>query len=233
MSATTRWHPFRAGEELTLAAARWISDASMRAIRDRGRFSIVLSGGNTPRATYRSLRDIDTDWTAWHVYFGDERCLHAAHADRNSRMAAETWLGHVAIPHRQGHVIPAELGPEAAARAYGRTLAGAGEFDLVFLGIGEDGHTASLFPGRELGRMQDSPDVLPVFDAPKPPPERVTLSVARLSRARQVLFLIEGQGKRQAVADWRAGKEIPASAVMAPSGVDVLLDEALLESNPG
>ena len=165
----------------------------------------------------------------WHIYFCDERCLPSADPARNSRMAGETWLDHVFIPTLQLHAIPAELGAVQAAHAYDETLRAVGEFDLVLLGLGEDGHAASLFPGQEWGTAPGSPDALAVFDAPKPPSQRVTLSAARLSRARQVMFLVSGEAKHRAIADWRAGKDIPARAITPLSGVDVLAESALLQ----
>ncbi len=228
----TRWNAVRDSLSLQQAALECIVSAAREALRDRGLFRFVLSGGTTPRPIYRRLRDLDTRWSGWHVYFGDERCLPAQDPGRNSHMAARCWLDHVSIPRTQQHVIPAELGAESAALAYARTLDGVGEFDLALLGLGEDGHTASLFAGHEWGGSPGSPDVLPVLDAPKPPSERVSLSAARLSRSRQVLFLVEGEGKRQAVADWRARKNIPARAIMPRAGVDVLLDAALLAPPP-
>jgi len=170
----------------------------------------------------------NTDWSAWHIYFTDERCLPPADAARNSRMAGEAWLDHVPIPIIQLHVIPAELGANKAASAYVETLRTIGEFDLVLLGIGEDGHTASLFPGHDWDSSPQSPDALAVFDAPKPPPERVSLSAARLSRTRRAIFLVSGESKRGAITDWRDGKNIPARAVTPAAGVDVLVDAALL-----
>jgi len=187
----------------------------------------VLAGGNTPREVYRTLR-ADTDWSHWQVYFGDERCLPADDAERNSAMAADAWLDHVPIPRGQVHAIPAELGARAAALAYAETLRGIGDFDLVLLGLGEDGHTASLFPGRDWGLSADAPDALAVFDAPKPPPQRVSLSASRLSRTREALFLIAGEAKRSAVAQWRAGAAIPARAIQPETGVDVLVESMLV-----
>jgi 6-phosphogluconolactonase len=105
-----------------------------------------------------------------------------------------------------------------------------GDFDLVLLGLGEDGHTASLFPDHEWGAEAGSPDALAVFDAPKPPSERVSMSAARLSRARHVLFLVSGESKRLAVSTWRAGSNIPARAIQPESGVDILVESALLET---
>jgi 6-phosphogluconolactonase len=143
-------------------------------------------------------------------------------------MAADAWLNRVPIPQDQIHAIPAEFGARAAALAYAETLRGVGDFDLVLLGLGEDGHTASLFPGRDWGVAASAPDALAVFDAPKPP-QRVSLSAARLSRTREVLFLVEGEAKREAVARWRASERLPAGAIRTAGGVDVLVESALLE----
>ncbi len=221
-----RWQWFDSDAEVRNAARRMIVDASGAAIRAHGTFSLVLAGGTTPRAVYQTLRELDTDWTSWHLYFGDERVLPADHPDRNSKMAQEAWLAHVPIPVHQIHPIPTEHGLETAGAAYAKLLSGVGEFDLVLLGLGEDGHTASLFPDHDLGAAADSPDVILVHDAPKPPPERLSLSAQRLSRARQVLFLVTGAGKREAVTHWKNGEPIPATAIHCANGVDVLLDAA-------
>ena len=223
-----RWHAVADTDALQRAAFERILNAAKRAIDARGRFLIVLSGGNTPRDVYSILRDAATDWSLWHIYFGDERCVAADDVQRNSKMAGDTWLDHVPIPSAQVHAIPAERGADAAACAYAGILRGVGEFDLVLLGLGEDGHTASLFPGHDWGVARDSPDALAVLDAPKPPPQRVSLSAVRLSRAREVLFLVEGESKRGAVAQWRANADIPVRAIQPHGGVDVLLMSALL-----
>jgi 6-phosphogluconolactonase len=208
------------------AALARIAAAAQDAIRAGSAFHIVLAGGSTPRGLYVSLRELETDWRAWHIYYGDERVLAADHPERNSRMAHEAWLDHVPIPPRQIHPIPTEQGLAAAVLDYQALMASTGEFDLVLLGLGEDGHTASLFPGHYWGEGDSAPDVLAVRDAPKPPPERVSLSAHRLSRARQVLFLVTGAGKRDPLSRWRCGERIPAAVVTPPSGVDVLLDAA-------
>lgn len=223
-----RWHGVADAEELQCTACRRVLDAAARAIKLRSQFLIVLAGGNTPRDVYRMLRAATTDWSRWQVYFGDERCLPADNVERNSRMAADVWLEHVPIPQNHVHPIPAELGAAAATLAYTDTLRPIGEFDLVLLGLGGDGHTASLFPNHDWGIAPDAPDVLAVFDAPKPPPQRVSLSAARLSRAREVLFLVAGKSKRDAVRRWRAGEPLPAAAIRSAAGVDVLVESALL-----
>lgn len=225
-----RWIRAADALELRQVAYRRILEAAARAIKRHGRFLIVLAGGNTPRAVYRMLRT-GTDWSRWHVYFGDERCLPAGDAGRNDTMAAEAWLDQVPIPRDQVHAMPAELGATAAAPAYADTLRGVGVFDLVLLGLGEDGHTASLFSGRDQGVTEGAPDVLAVFDAPKPPPQRVSLSAVRLSRTRELLFLVEGESKRDAVTQWRMGADIPARAIRPVTGVDVLVEATLV--SPG
>ncbi len=225
-----RWHGTDNLAALQQAVLLRVLEAGSDAVRARGRFDIVLAGGGTPRGVYEQLRTAGADWAHWHVWFGDERCLPPDHPERNSRMAREAWLDHVSIPPAQVHDMPAEQGPEAAARHYGEALAsaGVGDFDLVLLGLGEDGHTASLFPGQDWGTASDAPAALPVFGAPKPPPERVSLSAWRLGRSRAVLFLVAGEGKREALGRWRAGEDIPARAVQPPGGVDVFTESALL-----
>lgn len=227
-----RWHSLVDEDALLDAALAVILDSATRAISARGRFQLVLAGGNTPRELYRRLRHTPSEWSAWHVYFGDERCLPADDAARNSRMAAEVWLDFVPLPAAQIHPIAGELGATAAATRYRETLRAVGDFDLVLLGLGEDGHTASLFPGHEWGETADAPDVLAVFAAPKPPPERVSLSAARLSRTRRAIFLVSGQGKQAALSAWRAGEKIPAQAIRPAGGVDILVARALLEGSP-
>ncbi|HVX06051.1 MAG TPA: 6-phosphogluconolactonase [Rhodanobacteraceae bacterium] len=223
---TVRWHEFPDDTSLLANALARVMAASRDAIAQHGAFDIVLAGGNTPRKLYRALRNADTDWTRWHAWFGDERCAPPDDPERNSRMARDEWLDHVAIPAGNVHAIPAEAGARDAAVLYARELRGVDVFDLVLLGLGEDGHTASLFPGHDWGAYADSPDALAVSDAPKPPPERVSLSAQRLSRARHVLFLVEGAGKRAAVAAWKRGDAIPAASIAPEPGVDVLLDAA-------
>ena len=219
-----RWHPMTGVAQMNGVIAARIHEAAARAVRERSRFLIVLAGGNTPRGAYEQLRTSQADWSRWHVYFGDERCVARADEARNSRMAASAWLDHVPIPRDQRHEMAAELGPAEAARRYILALAGVGDFDLVLLGLGDDGHTGSLFPGHLLGEQPSSPDVLAVFDAPKPPPQRVTLSAARFSRARQTFFLVAGEDKRDAVARWAAGEAVPAACIRPPAGVDVFVD---------
>lgn len=201
-------------------------------LAQRDRFSIILAGGNTPRALYLRLRHLPTDWLKWHIYFSDERCLAAGHPDRNDSMAADAWLDHVTIPAAQIHRIPAGDDAAAAARAYATVLAQAPGFDLALLGLGEDGHTASLFPGDK--RIESSTDLaIGVTDAPKPPPQRVSLGAACLSSAAAVWFVVTGEAKRQALEAWLAGAQLPAQWIRPRAGVDLFTDVELVSAFDG
>ena len=215
---TSRWHQFNSQDEINHAAASRILQAAKEAIAKHGSFLVVLAGGSTPKSVYQLLAKEQADWSNWHVFHNDDRCLPVDHAERNSKMAREAWLNHVAIPQSQIHDIPAELGNVEGAKAYAKTLAGVRSFDLVILGLGEDGHTASLFPGHA---VDNSADVVPVFNSPKPPADRVTMSRNRLNNTHEVMFLVTGAGKQEAVDNWLNGVAIPATLIAPASGVDV------------
>ncbi|MGZ8270244.1 MAG: 6-phosphogluconolactonase [Methylophilus sp.] len=214
----TRWHSFDSQNDVNQAAVNRILKAADEAISKYGGFLIVLAGGSTPKAVYQLLSKKKADWAHWHVYHNDDRCLPVDHVERNSKMARDVWLNHVAIPQDQIHDIPAELGNIEGAKAYTKTLAGVRSFDLVILGLGEDGHTASLFPNQA---VDNSADAVPVFDAPKPPADRITISQNRLNNTHEVMFLVTGSGKQEAIDHWRNGEPIPATLISPKSGVDV------------
>ncbi len=203
--------------------AQRILELAVAAIADHGNFRMVLAGGSTPAAVYRRLAAAKADWVRLHLYFGDERCLPADDPQRNSVMAMQQWLERVPVPSANIHAIPAEQGAAAAAEAYRAPVRVARPFDLVLLGMGEDGHTASLFPGHV--HAQDEL-VVAVHNAPKPPPDRVSLSLAALNDANAVLMLITGSGKRDAVERWRRGENLPVARIRGRHGVDVYLDAA-------
>jgi 6-phosphogluconolactonase len=217
------WQYLPDAAAVAAAATALILSASDAAIATRGEFRLVLAGGTTPDRVYRLLATSQADWARWQIYFGDERCLPPTDPERNSRMAATAWLEQSGIPPRNIHPIPAELGPQAAARQYAALIAAARPFDLVLLGMGEDGHTASLFPGHIHPAGEQ---VHAISDAPKRPPGRVSLSREALSDSRDVLILITGAGKRAAVRRWRAGEDLPIAHITARDHLRVLLDHA-------
>lgn len=215
------WETLDTPDRVSEQAAQRVLAAARAAIAARGRFSIVLAGGKTPERTYARLRSARTAWARWMVYFGDERCLPWGDPDRNDAMADRAWLSHVPIPAGNIHRIPAELGPEQGAQAYAVVLEEQLPFDMVLLGLGEDGHTASLFSSRPCTQGML---VLPVYQAPKPPPERVTLSATALSQTRAMLVLVTGAGKGEAVRAWRRGEPLPIASLHPACGMTVLLD---------
>ncbi len=216
-------------EAVARSACSRIERAARNAIVSRGRFNIVLAGGATPAHCYRLLSETASDWSRWHIYFGDERCVPTTDPQRNSKMAAEALSDRVSIPEDQIHPIPAELGAELGARSYAESISGATPFDMVLLGLGEDGHTASLFP--HLQHPEELP-VVPVHGAPKPPAERVSLSVATLSSSRQVLFLVSGKNKQKAVTRWRREDPLPAAAIRSLGTLEVLIDRSAWDKCP-
>lgn len=195
-------------DSLSRAAAEEFVELGRASIRARGRFTAVLSGGSTPRRMYeflaaRPLRD-GIDWSRVEVFWGDERGVPPDHPDSNFHLASSALLERVPIAARHIHRIRAEASDrDAAARGYQMEIARAFEvdpggvppsFDLLLLGMGGDGHTASLFPGGEaiLERRRWAVGV----DAPqRPPPSRITLTPPILNRAREIRVLVAGQDK--------------------------------------
>ena len=210
-------------DAVAAAAAELILEQGRAAVAERGQFHLVLAGGTTPEAAYRRLAGAREDWTGWRFFIGDERCLPVDDAERNSHMARTAWLEPAGIAPDQLAAMPAELGPEAAALAYTPVVAEALPFDLVLLGMGEDGHTASLFPGHE---WPEQALVMPVRGAPKPPPERVSLTPMALASCRRMLLLVTGGGKHQALRQWQQGEHLPVAQVAAAGRALVLLDRA-------
>jgi len=192
-------------EDVAAHACRIIIAEAESALRERQVFRIVLAGGGTPQRTYEMLAGMVQDWDAWEIFWSDERCLPADHAERNSRMADRVWLSRVAIPSRQVHTIPAELGSVRAAAEYSRLVVERQPFDLVLLGMGSDGHTASLF---STNGDRVAP-VIAVHCAPKPPSERVSMNFQTLRACRKQLVLVTGADKSATVLAWQQDTDLP------------------------
>ncbi len=197
-------------------ARRWAA-LSSSAIAERGAFHVALAGGSTPRLLYQTLASAawrDTlDWQHTHVFFGDERSVPPDHPDSNYRMARESLLDHVPIPAEQIHRMKGEQQPlDAAATEYAacleavlpRTSQGVPCFDLILLGLGPDGHIASLFPDTDILRERER-WVAPVYVA-KLQTWRLSLTFPLLDQARHVLLLVAGDGKRRIVKAVLAGE---------------------------
>ncbi len=209
MKAMDRGYDLRVFEDslsLDRAAADLVVDLSRDAVALRERFTVALSGGSTPRGLYGLLasppyRDL-IDWKATHVFWADERCVPPQHEDSNYRLASDLLLSKVPLARAHVHRMHGESDPAAAAASYDKELGsffggGPFTFDLVLLGLGTDGHTASLFPGEsatcETGRLAVS------VPAEGRRERRITLTLPAINRARAVLFLVAGAGKATAV----------------------------------
>jgi len=209
-------------EALPRRAAAWLAETMADVLLARGQCAIALSGGATPRPVYAALAGPDlagrVDWNRVDVYFGDERAVPPDHADSNFRMAMEALLGRVAIPDARLHRMEGERRDlNAAAADYDRQLPAA--LDVLVLGIGADGHTASLFPGSPA--LTERHRRVVVVDCPNPPRRRMTITPPVIAAARHVAVLVTGEEKAASVA--RAlESDAPASeipAVLARHGV--------------
>lgn len=198
-----------------------VLEQARSAIAERGAFRLALAGGSTPRTLYRMLATAQADFARWHVYFGDERAVPPEHADSNYRMAQEAWLGAGQVPGAQVHRMRGELGAGSAAAQYERELVesfGSREvprFDLVLLGMGEDGHTASLFPGTTA--LVETRLFVASTWVEKLSSNRITLTLRTLNAARQALFLVAGADKARALREVLHAREdgprLPAALV--------------------
>lgn len=219
------------------AAAGQFVAAAGDAIQARGEFVVALSGGSTPRHTYERLAAeplvSQVTWSRVQVLWADERCVPPDQAESNYRMARETLLDHVPVPATNVHRIPGEDDPAAAAALYEATIrallktpagpphaAPGARIDLVLLGLGEDGHTASLFPGSAAAHEQTR--WVTTASAPAAPQWRVTLTPALINAAAEVLFLVSGGAKagvvRRVLEGPRRPLELPAQAIAPSNG---------------
>ena len=210
---------FNSQVNLDCNAAQFIIERAKIAIREKGSFSLVLSGGTTPVNVYKLLANEQVDFEKWHIYFGDERCFPLNHLERNSNVAESTWLSKVNILKSNIFIIPAELGNAEGALAYEKILDKNKPFDLVMLGLGDDGHIASLFPTHQ---WDNSKQVISVSNAPKSPSDRISLTPSRLSNTEEVLFLISGKNKVNAFKQWKDGFDLPANLISAKNKISIL-----------
>ncbi len=209
-------------ELLPQTAARHIAEVIERAIADHGRASVMLAGGGTPRAVYRRLAlDPDVAWDKLEIFFGDERAVPPGDPQSNYRMARESLLDAVPVPSERIFRMEAERPDrEAAAEEYARRLPA--RLDLVILGIGEDGHTASLFPGSSALR-ETARKVVAVI-GPKAPPHRLTVTPPVIAAAREKIILVSGADKAGAVARALEGPDQPVQcpAQLARDGIWIM-----------
>ena len=214
---------------LARAAAEDFVTLAAEAVAVHGQFVVALSGGSTPRATYTLLASDEfaarVDWSHVHVFWGDERCVPPEHPESNYRMAHEALLDRIPILAENVHRVHGELEPEAAAEAYAaelRTFLGTTwpRFDLVLLGMGDDGHTASLFPNSAALHETARPVVAVTAYYQDRPVHRVTLTLPAINATRQILFLVTGAAKAKILQAVLEGPEgpYPAQQIRPTSG---------------
>lgn len=225
MQKINQWHQFDTAGQVADEVLEQIKQSAERAIAERGAFKIVLAGGSTPEKIYQKLVGINTDWSKWMIYYGDERCLPADDKDRNSIMATNALLSKVSISADHVFSMPTELGAVEAAKSYRLAIADVDQFDLVLLGMGEDGHTASLFPGHQHD-LEDT--VHEVYNSPKPPSDRISLSAKTLANTRQLFFIVTGDSKRDPVREWKLGVDLPIATISPVTGVEIYIDQAAI-----
>jgi 6-phosphogluconolactonase len=222
------WRFFSNAPALSRGAAETVAAAAREAVAERGRFALALSGGRTPADLYRLLAGPYREQVAWsqvHLFFGDERFVPWDDPASNYRMVQETLLAGIPVPAGQVHPIPVVSSPEEAAAAYEaelRTFFGeAPAFDLVLLGMGADGHTASLFPGT--AAVDERQRWVAVGRASVEPAVRLTLTRPVLAGARRLLFLVTGSDKEPVIREIQASPEAaagkyPAALIAAEGG---------------
>ncbi len=211
-------------------------------LQEQSTFSLVLCGGNTPRALYQRLAEADPEpplWTRVHFFWGDERYVPHSSPSSNYQMAYSLWLSRLPIAPSHLHPMPTDCPePDECARRYEQHLralfpdAPYPRFDLILLGMGEEGHTASLFPGDSA--VEERERWVAVGHAPVEPRMRLTLTLSVLNSARRVWFLVTGTNKREAIRKVFSGVPLPAGLVRPTEGELIWwLDETLKTGQEG
>ena len=184
--------------------------SSSTAIKNRGRFRVVITGGETSKLIYKKLINIKTDWSKWEFWLSDERCVPNNHSLSNEFMIKENFLKFLNIDKSQIHFMNGSIGPFLGAEEYKKQIDRNSIFDLTILSIGEDGHVASLFPGNEMGSNSEDPEVLPIFNSPKPPFERISLSLRSINKSSVIIIIATGINKKHVIDNFLNELDMPA-----------------------
>ena len=204
-----QWNIYSTYNEASIHAADYIAQKIEHYININGVCHVILPGGNTPVESLRMLAEKSLDWNKVHWYLGDERCLPLGDSERNDLMLQNTLWSK--MEKTNVHRIPAELGAEKAAAQYRDEIKDINEFDIAYLGMGEDGHTASLFPEHEA--LNDHRSVIPVYHSPKPPSDRVSLSLASLGKTKTKVVLVSGKSKAPIISKIKEGITFPINRI--------------------
>jgi len=220
-------YSFENNDALSKALDHFTSRISAESIAKNGRFTIALSGGSLPKLFSAVLRHNKTiDFSKWHVFFSDERCVPLDHTDSNYLLCKQELFDHVGIPSSQIYPIDPTLtqDPAAAAKKYTESMKKVFTsewplFDLIMLGMGPDGHTCSLFPNHPLLK-ENSSWITSLKDSPKPPPRRITFTYPALNKAQVVAFVSTGAGKQDVLSYSldQSDKKYPVQSVEPATG---------------
>ena len=198
-------------ESVALAAAEALAASILDVLEGRQYCHLALSGGTTPVRCLELLAQTALPWERIQSYLSDERCVPRGDPQRNDVMIENTLWSPVALPEENRHPIAAELGAQAAAMQYGKLIAQIDRLDIVVLGMGEDGHTASLFPGN--AALDDSALAVAVTNSPKPPSDRVSLGLRAIQQARERFLLVTGKSKHEAMCRIGQGVDLPVCRI--------------------
>jgi 6-phosphogluconolactonase len=218
------WSVFEDIDKLSKQLASDILYIAKNSIKLNDSFKIVLAGGKSLVETYKILSNMDSDWGKWHVYIGDERCLPLEDEDRNDYVINKAWLNNSPVLKENIHFMSAELGAYDGALHYNKILECAGDFDVVLLSIGEDGHTASLFPGHS---YDDNKNVVIERNSPKYPKNRISMSYSRFNQSRNVFKIISGSSKCNIVKQWLNNIQLPIRQINGDSEKVYISQDAL------
>lgn len=219
-------HVFADKPALVAAAIDQVIQLMRAAIADRGRCTIALAGGSTPKPLYQALGQADLPWQQIYVYWGDERYVPISHSDSNAKMTQEAWLNHVAIPAENVFIVPTDTeSPQISAERYQQALMQSFElpvsqfpqFDIILLGMGDDGHTASLFP--HTAALNETERWVTVGQKDDQP--RITFTAPLINQAHHVMFLVAGANKQAALSQVfapQADSDLYPARLIAPTG---------------
>jgi 6-phosphogluconolactonase len=206
------WHVFADGEALSKACAQRIAECIAQTLQRQAHCHVALPGGSTPAATFKVLASSELPWDKVFWLPGDERCLPVGDAERNDLMIRQNLCRLLPNGDQNLIAIPAEMGPARGAARFAEQLQHIGPMDVALLGMGEDGHTASLFPGNDA--LRDEAAAVAVFDSPKPPPKRVSMGLGYLNRSRHRIVLAAGAGKQPVIRQIQQGVRFPVSLLL-------------------
>ena len=218
------WQVSKDAAAAAQAAADFLAESIRNTLQHKPECLIALPGGNTPVHCLQLLAEMGLPWSQCHWFLGDERCYPTGHLERNDTMLRASFLNRIETDEGHIHPIAAELGPEKAAEQYSQLLESYGPLDIAFLGMGEDGHTASLFPHNPA--LNSKQTAVAVFNAPKAPEQRVSLSRNTLQSAKTRIVLVTGADKRLILQLIKNGEALPVNTI---GPVNWFLDQAASE----